>query len=336
MPIHDSILSTVGGTPLIRAPRLAKGVGADIVLKLEFFNPLGSVKDRIGKAMIEDAEKSGKLKPGMHLIEPTSGNTGIALAFVAAAKGYTLTLVMPETMSQERRALLLLLGAELVLTPGPAGMRGAVAKAMEMLDKDANAFMPAQFDNPANPAIHETTTAEEIWKDTGGKVDVVVSGVGTGGTLSGVGKALKAKKPTVKMIAVEPEESPVISGGKPGPHKIQGIGAGFIPNTLDRGMIDGIEKISGPEALAMARRMMKEEGIPAGISSGAAMAVALRLAAQPQYKGQMIVTIIPSTTERYLSTPLAEEERARAAALPVATPDEAYMKKAAARYGVIL
>ncbi len=334
MAIHSSILDTVGNTPLIRAPRLTKDLKADIVLKLEFFNPLGSVKDRIGKAMIEDAEKSGKLKPGMRIIEPTSGNTGIALAFVAAAKGYKITLVMPETMSQERRTLLLLLGAELILTPGPLGMRGACAKAMEMVDQDKNAFMPAQFDNPANPLVHERTTAEEIWRDTDGKVDVVVAGIGTGGTLSGVGHILKKRKPSVKMIAIEPEESPVLSGGKPSPHKIQGIGAGFIPNTLDKAMMDGIEKVTSADALAMARRLIKEEGIPAGISSGAAFTVALRLAAKPEYAGKMIVAIIPSTTERYLSTVLAEEERGRAAALPTTQPNEDYLARAAKLYGM--
>lgn len=335
MPIHSSILDTVGNTPLVRLPTLNKGLKADVVAKLEFFNPLASVKDRIGKAMIEDAEARGALKPGMMIIEPTSGNTGIALAFVAAAKGYKLTLVMPDTMSAERRALLLLLGAELILTPGANGMRGAVAKAMELTEKDKNAFMPGQFDNPANPAVHERTTAQEIWRDTDGKVDVVVSGVGTGGTLTGVGRALKSRKPSVKMIAVEPEESPVLSGGKGGPHKIQGIGAGFIPNTLERSQIDGIEKVNSVDALAMARRLIKEEGIPAGISSGAAICVALRLAALPDYAGKMIVTILPSMTERYLSTALGEEERARAAQLPVAMPEEKYMEVAAKKYGLV-
>lgn len=332
MPIYPSILDTIGRTPLIRTQRIGKDAGADIVLKLEFFNPLGSVKDRIGFAMIEDAEKRGTLKPGMHLIEPTSGNTGIALAFVAAAKGYKLTLTMPETMSMERRALLLLLGAHVILTPGPLGMKGAVAKALELIDQDKNAFMPGQFDNPANPAIHEKTTALEIWEDTGGKVDIVVSGVGTGGTLSGVGKVLKAKKPSVKMVAIEPEESPVISGGKPGPHKIQGIGAGFIPNTLNRKMIDAVEKVSSAEALSMARRLIREEGIPAGISSGAAMVVALRLAERDENKGRMIVTVLPSYTERYLSTALAEEERIKAGALTVSEPRENYLAKAVSMY----
>lgn len=332
MTIHDSILHTVGNTPLIRAARLTAGLDADIVFKLEFFNPLSSVKDRIGLAMIEDAEKKGLLKAGMHVIEPTSGNTGIALAFVCAAKGYKLTLTMPETMSMERRSLLLLLGAEVVLTPGPLGMRGAIAKALELVDENKNAFMPAQFDNPANPDVHERTTALEIWRDTDGKVDMVISGVGTGGTLSGVGKVLKSKKPSVTMVAVEPEESPVISGGKPSPHKIQGIGAGFLPNTLNRAMIGQIQKVSSVDALAMARRLIKEEGIPAGISSGAATVAALRVAALPENKGKMIVVILPSSTERYLSTPLAEQERTEAGTLATSTPTESYLAAAAARY----
>lgn len=332
MTIHDSILHTVGNTPLIRAARLTAGLDADVVFKLEFFNPLSSVKDRIGLAMIEDAEKKGVLKAGMHVIEPTSGNTGIALAFVCAAKGYKLTLTMPETMSMERRSLLLLLGAEVVLTPGPLGMRGAIAKALELVDENKNAFMPAQFDNPANPDVHERTTALEIWRDTDGKVDMVISGVGTGGTLSGVGKVLKAKKPSITMVAVEPEESPVISGGKPSPHKIQGIGAGFLPNTLNRAMIDSIEKVSSADALAMARRLIKEEGIPAGISSGAATVAALRVAALPANKGKMIVVILPSSTERYLSTPLAEQERTAAGTLTTSIPTESYLAAAAARY----
>lgn len=332
MTIHDSILQTVGNTPMIRAPRLTAGLAADIVFKLEFFNPLSSVKDRIGLAMIEDAEKKGLLKAGMHVIEPTSGNTGIALAFVCAAKGYKLTLTMPETMSMERRSLLLLLGAEVVLTPGPLGMRGAIAKALELVDESKNAFMPAQFDNPANPDVHERTTALEIWRDTDGKVDMVIAGVGTGGTLSGVGKVLKSKKPSVTMVAVEPEESPVISGGKPSPHKIQGIGAGFLPNTLNRSMIDAVEKVSSIDALSMARRLIKEEGIPAGISSGAATVAALRMAALPENKGKMIVVILPSSSERYLSTPLAEQERTAAGTLTTSTPTESYLAAAAARY----
>jgi cysteine synthase A len=334
MPIHTSILDTIGHTPLIRASKITAGLEADILLKLEFFNPLGSVKDRIGKAMIEDAEAKGLLTKDSHIIEPTSGNTGIALAFVAAAKGYRLTLVMPETMSQERRTLLLLLGADLVLTPGPLGMRGAVAKALELAASTPNAFTPAQFDNPANPAIHEKTTAQEIWQDTEGKVDLIISGVGTGGTLSGVGKALKKLKPSVRMIAVEPEESPVLSGGKGGPHKIQGIGAGFIPNTLDRSQVDGIEKVSSADALAQARRVIKTEGIPVGISSGAAIVAALRQARLPENKGKTIVAIIPSYTERYLSTLLAEEERTKAAQLVTSVPTDDYLQQAGAKYAL--
>lgn len=333
MNIHPSILDTIGHTPLIRVPGLGNG-HADIVLKLEFFNPLGSVKDRIGKAMLEDAEKSGRLKKGMSIVEPTSGNTGIGLAFVAAAKGYPLTLVMPETMSMERRSLLLLLGANVVITPAANGMRGAIAKAMEMVAADKNSIMMEQFDNPANPAIHAQTTAQEIWDDTDGKVDIIISGVGTGGTLSGIGKALKAKKPSLKMVAVEPEESPVISGGKPNPHKIQGIGAGFIPNTLDKSMIDSIEQVNSTDSLAMARTLIKQHGIPVGISSGAAVAAALRVAAKPEHKGKMIVVIIPSYTERYLSTILAEAERAEAGALVVSQPSEQYLAEAGKRYGI--
>ena len=333
MNIHASILDTIGKTPLIRVPGLDTH-GADIVLKLEFFNPLGSVKDRIGKAMLEDAEKSGRLKKGMHIVEPTSGNTGIGLAFVAAAKGYPITLVMPETMSMERRSLLLLLGAKVVLTPAALGMRGAIAKAMEMCALDKNSIMMEQFDNPANPAIHFETTAKEIWDDTDGKVDIIISGVGTGGTLSGVGKALKAKKPSLKMVAVEPTESPVISGGKPSPHKIQGIGAGFIPNTLDTSMIDSIEQVSSADSLAMARVLIKQYGIPVGISSGAAVAAALRVAASPDSKGKMIVVIIPSYTERYLSTVLAEVERGEAAALTVSEPSAEFLAAAGKRYGL--
>ncbi len=315
MALFDDITQTIGNTPLVRMQRIGKNFGANIFLKLEFFNPLGSVKDRIGMNMIEDAEKSGKLSPGMHIIEPTSGNTGIALAFVAAAKGYKLTLTMPETMSMERRTLLLLLGAEVILTPAPLGMKGAIAKALELLSKDSNSFMPRQFENPANPQIHERTTAQEIWKDCQGKVDRVICGIGTGGTFSGIGKALKDKNHKLKMIAVEPEESPVISGGAPGPHKIQGIGAGFVPKNFDRKYLDGVEKVSSQEALQMARRLIKQEGIPVGISSGAAVVAALRQAALPEAKGQNIVVIIPSYTERYLSTLLAEEEKQKAQAL---------------------
>lgn len=327
MKIYENITQTIGRTPLIRTRHLGRDLGADIVLKLEFFNPLASVKDRIGNAMIETAEKDGRLKKGMRLIEPTSGNTGIALAFVAAAKGYPITLVMPETMSQERRTLLLLLGAELILTPGPLGMKGAIAKAMELAAGDKNVFVPSQFDNPANPEIHRSTTALEIWDDTDGAVDLVIAGVGTGGTLTGVGSVLKKKKPGVRMIAVEPVESAVISGEKPGPHKIQGIGAGFVPKNLEKSLVDGIEKVSSEDSMAMAKRLIKEEGIPSGISGGAAMVAALRQAALPENKGKMIVVIMPSTTERYLSTLLAQAERERAAALPVASVDEAWIAK---------
>jgi cysteine synthase A len=327
MNIHDNITQTIGRTPLTRFRHLGRNLGAEIVLKLEFFNPLGSVKDRIGRAMIEDAEQSGRLKKGMQVIEATSGNTGIALAFICAAKGYQITLAMPETMSQERRTLLLLLGADIVLTPGANGVKGAMAKAMELHDKDSSSFMPSQFENPANPDIHRQTTAVEIWNETDGKVDMVISGVGTGGTLTGVGRFLKSKKSSVKMIAVEPAESAVISGEKPGPHKIQGLGAGFIPKNLDVKLIDGIEKVSSDESLAMAKRVIKEEGIPVGISSGAAIVAALRQAALPENKGKMIVVMIPSYTERYLSTPLAQEAREKAQALPTSVIDEKYLAR---------
>lgn len=326
MKVFDDITQTIGRTPLVRLRKIGKDLPVEILLKLEFFNPLSSVKDRIGLNMIESAEKAGKLKPGSQVIEPTSGNTGIALAFICAAKGYPLTLVMPETMSQERRTLLLLLGAKLVLTPGPLGMRGAIGKAMELAEKNPGAFVPAQFDNPANPDIHKRTTALEIWNDTDGKVDIVISGVGTGGTLSGVGEVLKSKKSSVQMIAVEPVESPVISGGKPGPHKIQGIGAGFIPNNLNRKMIDGVEQVSSEEALKMARRLIQEEGIPAGISSGAALVAGLRQAARSENKDKTMVIVLPSSSERYLSTLLAEKERQEAQALVVQPVDEAYLK----------
>jgi cysteine synthase A len=283
------------------------------------------VKDRIGNSMIESAEKSGLLKPGMKILEPTSGNTGISLAFVCAAKGYPLTLVMPETMSQERRTLLLLLGAHVILTPGPLGMKGAIAKAMEIKDKDSSYYVPSQFENPSNPEIHRKTTAEEIWRDTDGQVDILVAGVGTGGTATGVGEVLKNKKPSLKVIVVEPTESAVISGEKPGPHKIQGIGAGFVPKNLNTKIIDGIEKVSSEEALAMARRLIKEEGIPVGISSGAAVSAALRVARLEQNKGKKIVVIIASSTERYLSTLLAEKERTEASQLMVTAVDESYL-----------
>lgn len=327
MKVYSDITKTVGQTPLIEMQRIGKGLPGKLLLKLEFFNPLGSVKDRIGLAMIEDAERSGKLKPGMKIIEPTSGNTGIALAFVAAAKGYDLTLTMPETMSQERRTLLLLLGAKIVLTPGPLGMKGAIAKAMELLEKTPNSWTAGQFDNPANPSIHKETTGPEIWNDTDGKVDMVISGVGTSGTITGVGTFLKSKKPSVKMIAVEPVESPVLSGGKPGPHKIQGLGAGFVPSVMDRSVVDGVEQVSSEESIKTAREVIKAEGIPVGISSGAAIAAGLRQAAKEENRGKNIVVIIPSYSERYLSTLLAEQERQEAQSLQVATVDEAYLNK---------
>lgn len=310
--IFDSILDTMGDTPLVRLPRLSaamggeKGLGATVLAKLEFFNPLASVKDRIGIAMIEAAEQAGKLKPGGTIIEATSGNTGIALAFVSAAKGYKCILCMPESMSIERRKMLLLLGARLELTPAEKGMRGAINRAQELLAETPGAIIPAQFENAANPYIHRISTAEEIWNDTDGAVDVVVSGVGTGGTISGVGEVLKAKKPSVKMIAIEPDSSPILSGGEPGPHKIQGIGAGFVPAILDRAVIDGVETVSSEAAFAMARKSASLEGLPVGISSGAALEVAFRLAAKDEYAGKTIVAIIPSFAERYLSTALFE------------------------------
>ncbi len=304
--IYDDILGTIGATPLIRLSRLtaAHGVKADILAKCEFFNPLSSVKDRIGLAMIEAAEAAGRLKPGTVLIEPTSGNTGIALAFACAAKGYRLILTMPDSMSLERRKMLLLLGAELELTPAARGMRGAIARAEELLKTLPDAFIPQQFMNEANPAIHEHTTAEEIWKDTDGQVDMVVSAVGTGGTLTGVGRALKAKKPGLRMVAVEPEDSAVLSGGPPGPHKIQGIGAGFIPAILDVRLIDEVIRIANDTAFRTAREIAKVEGIPVGISSGAAIAAALEVGARPEMAGKMIVTVLASSAERYLSTAL--------------------------------
>ena len=306
--IYDSIIDTIGDTPLIRLPRLSAELKplAEVTAKLEFFNPIGSVKDRIGASMIEFLEAEGILKPGSVLVEPTSGNTGIALAFVAAAKGYRLILCMPESMSVERRKMLALLGAELELTPAEKGMKGAIARAEEIVQSTPGAVMPQQFDNLANPVVHRVSTAEEIWNDTEGAVDVVVSGVGTGGTITGVGHVLKARKPSVKMIAVEPEASPVLSGGAAGPHKIQGLGAGFVPSILDTKVIDGVETISNEESFEMARHVARVEGLPVGISSGAALAVAFRLARQEAYAGKLIVTIIPSFAERYLSTALFE------------------------------
>jgi cysteine synthase len=307
--IYDSILETIGATPLVRLGRLADthGVRADLVAKLEFFNPLASVKDRIGLAMIEAAEREHKITPrSTVLVEPTSGNTGIALAFVAAAKGYRLILTMPESMSVERRKMLKLLGAEIELTPAAEGMKGAIRRAEELVRTLPDAVMLQQFSNPANPAIHRRTTAEEIWRDTGGRVDAVVSGVGTGGTITGVGEVLKARKAAVKMIAVEPEDSAVLSGGRPGPHKIQGIGAGFVPDILRREVIDEVIRVGNDTAFAMARETARVEGIPVGISSGAAIAAALEVGARPEYAGKLIVVVVPSFAERYLTTALFE------------------------------
>jgi cysteine synthase A len=306
--IYASILDTIGETPIVGLPRLSAEYqpSATVLAKLEFFNPIASVKDRIGVAMIEALEADGRIKPGGILIEPTSGNTGIALAFVAAAKGYRLILVMPESMSIERRKMLALLGAELVLTPAEKGMKGAIAMATDLLERTRGAVSPSQFENPANPAIHRATTAEEIWNDTGGAVDIVVSGVGTGGTITGVGQVLKARKPGLRMIAVEPTASPVLSGGEPGPHKIQGIGAGFIPAVLDRSVVDGVEQVSNEDAFEMARKVARVEGIPVGISSGAALVAGFRQAALDENAGKTIVVIIPSFAERYLSTALFE------------------------------
>jgi cysteine synthase A len=305
--IYDSISETIGDTPLVRLDRIAamRDVGARLVAKLEFFNPISSVKDRIGVAMIDALEAAGRIKPGVTtLVEPTSGNTGIALAFVAAERGYRLTLVMPETMSIERRKMLRLLGAELVLTEGAKGMRGAIARADEIVRETPDALIVGQFDNPANPEIHRRTTAEEIWNDTGGAVDAFVAGVGTGGTITGVGQVLKARKPGVRIIAVEPAESPVLSGGKSGPHKIQGIGAGFVPSILDTHVYDEVVKIATEDAFSYARLCARVEGIPVGISSGAAIAAAVEVGQRPEMKGKTIVLIIPSFAERYLSTSL--------------------------------
>jgi cysteine synthase A len=307
--IYDSILDTIGATPLVRVRRLAAefGVKADIVGKLEFFNPLSSVKDRIGLAMIEAAELEGKIEPGKTtLVEPTSGNTGIALAFVAAAKGYRLILTMPESMSVERRKMLKLLGAELELTPASEGMKGAIRKAEELVASTPDAFITQQFKNLANPEIHRKTTAEEIWRDTDGKADILISGVGTGGTLTGVGEVIKARKPGFKVIAVEPEDSPVLSGGLPGPHKIQGIGAGFVPDILKSELIDEVLRISNQRAFEIARKAARVEGLAVGISSGAALAAAIEVGQRPENEGKLIVVIIPSFAERYLSTALFE------------------------------
>jgi cysteine synthase A len=302
--VYDNIVDTIGATPLVRLDKLARDVGAKatIIGKCEFFNPLGSVKDRIGLAMIEAAEKDGRIQPGATLVEPTSGNTGIALAFVAAAKGYRLILTMPESMSVERRKMLLLLGAELELTPAELGMKGAIAKAQELVAENDGAIILQQFENPANPDIHRRTTAEEIWADTGGDIDYLVSGIGTGGTLTGCAQVLKSRKPALKIIAVEPEDSPILSGGTPGPHKIQGIGAGFVPEILDTGAIDEIFKIGNETAFSMARKAAKMEGLAVGISSGAALAAALELGARNAMEGKAIVTILPDFADRYLST----------------------------------
>lgn len=315
--IYGNIAETIGNTPLVRVGRMAAGAPAQVVVKLESFNPMSSVKDRMALAMIEDAEKSGLLKPGMRIVEPTSGNTGIGLAFVAAAKGYPLTIVMPETMSMERRVILRMFGAELVLTPGPKGMKGAIAVARKILEENPGSFMPQQFANPANPRIHVETTAEEIWRDTRGEVDIVVAGVGTGGTITGVGRGLRAKKPSVRMIAVEPVESPVLSGGQPGPHKIQGIGAGFVPEILDTGIYAEVVRVSSEEALATSRRAILEEGLPTGISSGAVLKAALDVAARPENAGKLVVAILASSMERYLSTALTDHVREEVAKLTV-------------------
>ncbi|HWD49073.1 MAG TPA: cysteine synthase A [Rhizomicrobium sp.] len=307
--IYNSIVDTIGDTPLVRIEKLAKEAGAkaDILLKLEFFNPIASVKDRIGVSMIEALEKQKLITPGKStLVEPTSGNTGIALAFAAAAKDYKLIVVMPESVSTERRKMIALLGAEIVLTDATKGMRGAITKAQEIVAATPGAIIPQQFENPANPDIHRRTTAEEIWNDTDGKVDVVISGVGTGGTITGVGQVLKARKPSVRIIALEPEDSPVLSGGQPGPHPIQGIGAGFVPSILDRKVIDEVVTIGNETAFDMARKAARIEGIPVGISSGAAIAGALEVGARPEMAGKTIVAIIPSFAERYLSTALFE------------------------------
>ncbi|KTB49282.1 cysteine synthase [Dehalogenimonas alkenigignens] len=305
--IATDITETIGNTPLVRLNRVTSGAGAEVVAKLESFNPLHSVKDRIGVAMITDAEASGKLKPGTTIVEPTSGNTGIALAFAAAARGYRLILTMPETFSMERRQLLAILGAEIILTPGSEGMGGAIRRATELADANPGYFMPQQFKNPANPEIHRLTTADEIWRDTEGRADVLVAGVGTGGTITGVAEELKKRKQSFKAFAVEPAASPVLSGGKPGPHKIQGIGAGFVPQVLRTDLIDEIIQVSNENAGIMARRLAREEGILAGISSGAATWAAVELAKRPEMKGKLIIVVLPDTGERYLSTWLFQE-----------------------------
>ncbi len=308
MRIFPDAVETIGSTPLVRLNHLAADVQAEVVAKLEFFNPVGSVKDRIGASMIRAAEAEGKIGPETRIVEPTSGNTGIALAFVCAARGYRLTLTMPETMSDERKKLLRHLGAELVLTPGEAGMKGAIAEAGRIVSDEKDAFMPNQFANPANPRIHRETTAEEIWRDTEGGVDVFVAGVGTGGTITGVGQVLKERKPAARIVAVEPAGSPVLSGGAAGKHKIQGIGAGFVPEVLDRSVIDEVVQVSNDDAFETARRLSDREGILCGISSGAAVWAALTVARRPESEGKRIVTVLPSTGERYISTDLFLKE----------------------------
>lgn len=306
MNLYDSITDVFGKTPMVRLNRIANGLKADVYAKLEFFNPLGSVKDRIGVSMIEAAENEGRIGPKTVIVEPTSGNTGIALAYVCAARGYRLMLTMPDTMSMERRKLLAHLGAELVLTPGENGMKGAIAKARALLSENPDFFMPDQFSNPANPEIHRKTTAEEIWHDTDGKVDIFVSGVGTGGTITGVSQVIKQRKPEFRAIAVEPADSPVLSGGASGPHKIQGIGAGFVPDILDMSAIDEIVTVANDDAFKTARTLAAAEGLLCGISSGAAVHAALAVASRPESAGKCIVTVLPSTGERYISTPLFE------------------------------